>query len=299
MSEQEPNISKVAIYMRVSTEEQAQGGFSLDSQLERLRAYCMAREWTIEKEYVDPGYSGRKTHNRPAYSEMMRELDHFDGIVVIKMDRIHRNSSNFTKMMRSLKDSGKQFISMSESLDTSTAMGRFVADIISRIAQLESEQTGERVKWGMKQKASDQDAGFVGHRTPYGYKWNKIKKKLDPIPEQIQEVKTAFQLYLQGASMREIGRELGKSNTTIRYWLHNCVYTGFERWEHHFKKAEIEPIISISDYNTVQELFRDRCKTHRNYNPLRIVVGKTKLTDEEAASIPIINRPKQNFVGWE
>ncbi|HKZ23667.1 MAG TPA: recombinase family protein, partial [Thermoplasmata archaeon] len=145
-------LTHVAVYSRVSTEEQAKEGYSLEAQQERLEAYCKARGWAIAKLYVDDGHSGRDTR-RPAYRRMMEERELWDTILVIKMDRIHRNSRNFMEMMDDLRRWGKNFASATESLDTSTAMGRFVMDIIQRIAQLESEQIGERVYMGMSQKA--------------------------------------------------------------------------------------------------------------------------------------------------
>ena len=84
------------------------------------------------------------------------------------MDRIHRNSKNFMMMMEDLKKHERDFVSMTESLDTSTAMGRFVMDIIQRIAQLESEQIGERVYVGMDQKAKT-NGGMLVFNIPYGY----------------------------------------------------------------------------------------------------------------------------------
>ena len=127
-----------ALYTRVSTEDQAKEGFSLDAQIDKLKAYCTARDWVIADKYIDDGYSGRNT-KRPEYARMMNEMDKWDTLLVIKMDRIHRNSKNFMEMMEDLKKNEKEFVSMTESLDTSTAMGRFVIDIIRRIAQLESE----------------------------------------------------------------------------------------------------------------------------------------------------------------
>src|SRR3989304_10186007 len=100
---------------------------------------------------------------------MMEERDLWDTILVIKMDRIHRNSRNFMEMMDDLRRWGKNFASATESLDTSTAMGRFVMDIIQRIAQLESEQIGERVDMGMGQKAK-KGGGGLGAPPPYGYR---------------------------------------------------------------------------------------------------------------------------------
>jgi len=85
---------RAAIYTRVSTEDQAKEGFSLDAQLDKLKSYCKARDWAIGGEYIDDGYSGRNV-KRPAYSRMMEEMDKWDALLVIKMDRIHRNSKNF------------------------------------------------------------------------------------------------------------------------------------------------------------------------------------------------------------
>ena len=126
---------RAAIYTRVSTEDQAKEGFSLDAQLKRLEAYCRARGWTVAARYVEEGQSGRNV-NRPAYQAMMGAMDGWDLILVMKMDRIHRNSVNFTLMMDELRRHGKEFNSLQESFDTTTAMGRFVMDIMQRIAQL-------------------------------------------------------------------------------------------------------------------------------------------------------------------
>jgi len=168
---------KAALYTRVSTEDQAKEGFSLDAQLEKLKAYCTARDWEIADTYIDDGYSGRNIR-RPAYTRLIENMDSWDTLLVIKMDRIHRNSKNFMIMMEKLKEQNKEFVSMTESLDTSTAMGRFVMDIIQRIAQLESEQIGERVYDGMEQKART-NGGSLGFNIPYGYDFQYANKDFD------------------------------------------------------------------------------------------------------------------------
>ena len=198
----------VAIYTRVSTEDQAKEGFSLDAQLDKLRSYCKARDWVIGGEYIDDGHSGR-TMKRPAYIRMMDEMDKWDTLLVIKMDRIHRNSKNFMMMMEYLKKEGKEFVSMTESLDTSTAMGRFVMDIIQRIAQLESEQIGERVYIGMEQKAKT-NGGILGFNIPYGYDYNNGKLTINQ--HESENVKNIFQNYLDGMSMKKIADEFNSKN---------------------------------------------------------------------------------------
>ena len=199
-------INKIAIYTRVSTEDQAKEGFSLDAQLDKLRSYCKARDWIIAGEYIDDGYSGRNV-KRPAYYQMLKELDKWDILLVIKMDRIHRNSKNFMLMMEDLKIQGKEFVSMTESLDTSTAMGRFVMDIIQRIAQLESEQIGERVYIGMEQKAKT-NGGILGFNIPYGYNYENSKLIIND--NEASQVKKIFKLYLDGYSMKKISGMLNE-----------------------------------------------------------------------------------------
>ena len=257
---------RVAIYTRVSTEDQAKEGFSLDAQLEKLRAYCIARDWVIGGEYVDDGYSGRNT-KRPQYQKMMHELDAWDTVLVIKMDRIHRNSKNFMMMMEHLKKQGKEFVSMTESLDTSTAMGRFVMDIIQRIAQLESEQIGERVYIGMDQKART-NSGMLGFNIPYGYDY-KDGELLTNNNEAII-VQQIFTNYLDGWSMNKIAEDLNSQNIptkqnktwasqTISRILKNPLYCGFFHWED-YKHPDQHPQIIDEDifYKVSKEIKRRR-----------------------------------------
>lgn len=251
----------VAIYVRVSTEDQAKEGFSLDAQLDKLRSYCNARDWKIKSEYRDDGYSGRNI-KRPAYSKMMQEIDEWDILLVIKMDRIHRNSKNFMTMMEYLKQKEKEFVSMTESLDTSTAMGRFVMDIIQRIAQLESEQIGERVYIGMDQKART-GSGLLGFNIPYGYYFSDGHLYIHK--EESIVVKNIYEWYKNGNSMGDIAKMLNKDDTptkknadswakkTISKILKNPLYCGYLRWQDYIYKSGHKPLIDIELFNQVQD----------------------------------------------
>lgn len=256
---------RAAIYTRVSTEDQAKEGFSLDAQLEKLRAYCTARGWNIAGEYVDEGYSGRKTR-RPAYMRMMEEIEKWDALLVIKMDRIHRNSKNFMLMMEDLGKKGKEFVSMMESLDTSTAMGRFVMDIIQRIAQLESEQIGERVYIGMEQKAK-QNGGVLGFNIPYGYDY--IEGKLVVNDSESIIVKNIFDMYRNKLSMKKIAEILNQKKIptklnkiwgpqTVSLILKNPVYCGFLHWEDYLNPGKHEPIIDKNAFNEAQKNIKNK-----------------------------------------
>ncbi|MGB0652814.1 MAG: recombinase family protein [Thermoplasmatota archaeon] len=259
--------TRVALYTRVSTEDQAKEGFSLDAQLERLRLYAAAQGWEVAGEYVDDGHSGRTT-KRPQYQRMLADRDDWDTLLVLKMDRIHRNSRNFMGMMDDLTRENKGFASVTEALDTSTAMGRFVMDIIQRIAQLESEQIGERVHVGMTQKAKT-GAGHLGFRVPYGYR--NVEQRLEVVPEQAALVRRFYAGYLAGDGPKELADQAndeGHTTNTGKPWtlwavrriLQNPVYAGFLHWneKEHVYRGDHEALVTAADWNAVQQRFYRR-----------------------------------------
>lgn len=250
---------RAAIYTRVSTEDQAKEGFSLDAQMEKLKSYCKARGWVVSGEYIDDGYSGRNV-KRPAYNRMMEEMDKWDLLLVLKMDRIHRNSKNFMLMMEFLNKNKKEFVSMSESFDTSNAMGRFVMNILQLVAQLESEQIGERVYIGMEQKAKI-NGGVLGFNIPYGYDYKDGKLVINS--DEAKIVKEIYSWYSSGKSMGEIAKMLNSSKIptkkgglwakkTISTILKNPTYCGYLHWEDYINKSDHEKIIDEPDFDEIQ-----------------------------------------------
>ena len=248
----------VALYARVSTEDQAKEGFSLDAQIKRLEAYCRVRGWEVAGIYRDEGYSGRST-DRPEYTRMFEEIDSWDLLLVLKMDRIHRNSMNFTIMMDELRRKGKEFNSMQDKFDTTTAMGRFVMDIMQRIAQLESEQIGERVMIGMTYKARN-GPGYLGMGHPYGYEYTKGELIL--IPEEASTVRDIYNYHLRGVPLNTIAGLLNSdgiptkkggrwTKQTVDKILHNPVYAGYARWNGIVRLAEHEPIIDKTVFERI------------------------------------------------
>lgn len=249
---------RAALYIRVSTEDQAKEGFSLDAQEKHLRDYCKARGWDPVAVYVDDGYSGR-TINRPAYMEMMDSMDEWDVLVVLKMDRIHRNSMNFTTMFEMITRNGKEFISKMEKFDTTSAMGRFVMDIMQRIAQLESEQIGERVRIGMAQKA-ETGTGHLGSGHPYGYYYEngRLEVELD----EALTVRAIYRMYSKGNSMNNIANILNEAGIPAKKggtWnkqsicniLHNPLYVGYIKWDKFMRPGEHTAIVTNDDFERI------------------------------------------------
>jgi site-specific DNA recombinase len=256
---------RAAIYARVSTDDQAKEGYSIPAQLKRLQAYCKAKGWEVASEHVDDGYSGRDI-NRPEYQRMMSQRDQWDVVLVLKMDRIHRNSKNFTQMMDDLNGWKKQFNSMQEKFDTTSAMGRFVMDIIQRIAQLESEQIGERVKTGMTQKAK-KGTGYLGSPEPFGYRLED--SRLLPVDREAGVVPFIFHSYILGTSLDGIAGELNERGIPAKKggpWkkqavsriLRNPLYCGYIRWDGHLVRLDHEQLISAGSFNLVQQLMEER-----------------------------------------
>lgn len=270
---------RAALYLRVSTEEQAAEGYSLDAQRMLLEDYCIAEGWDAVKVYEDDGYSGRNT-KRPSYQRMMSEMDQWDLIVVIKMDRIHRNSRNFMNMMEELDRNGKMFVSSSESLDTTNAMGRFVVDMIQRIAQLESEQIGERTQFGMREKAETLTPEGPGKKTmgftpPFGYLLED--NRLVAEPDELALVEEIFSSYASGETMDSICYSLNRDHRltrkgnawnkfNLRNILHNPVYAGYMRWEDLLIRHDAKTVLTPREFNQIQELMASRVRdpTKRN-----------------------------------
>lgn len=267
--------NRAAIYARVSTEEQATDGWSIDGQLASMRAYCDANDLVVAKEYVDDGYSGRDT-NRRAYKLMFspEEREGWDILLVLKMDRIHRNSRNFMDMMDDLKKHGQEFISTYDNIDTSTAVGRFVMDMIQRIAQLESEQIGERTYLGMREKA-ETGGGLMGFNPPFGYSIEE--GDLVAVPGELETVRRIFSMYSEDMSMDAIAYALNGEGTltrrgnpwnkyNLRTILHNPVYAGYTRWDGILQPHGGEKAVTPEFYNGIQELMASKVRDPRKRN---------------------------------
>lgn len=317
---EEEDMKNVVIYTRVSTEDQAEGGFSLDAQLEKLRYFCKAQdpEWNVVGEYIEEGATGTTT-KRPQYQLMFKNIANWDAILVMKMDRIHRNRLNFIEMMNTLKKSDREFISVSENLNTHTAMGRFVMGIIQDIAELESGLIGERTFIAMKQKAKKITAGRNGGNPPYGFEWHtkvfkdhsgkpKTSSTLIPIPEKLKIVKESFELYLNGASIKTISTKFELNKNTVSYFLSNPIYASYHRWTGVLKRSEnIKPIISETVFNLAQ---RRRCKFKNQhgdqkfnikkngieYQPLILNGEETmEINVKKIKTIPSVHKAKHNI----
>ena len=137
----EINKLKAALYVRVSTTEQANEGYSIQAQTERLKNYAKAKDYFIIKTYTDPGFSGAKL-DRPALQEMIKDIENnqIDIVLVYKLDRLSRSQKNTLFLIEDVfLKNNVDFVSMQESFDTTSAFGRAMIGILSVFAQLERD----------------------------------------------------------------------------------------------------------------------------------------------------------------
>ncbi len=128
----------MAVYARVSTQEQAVEGVSIDAQVAALKANAKIQGWEIIDEYIDGGYSGG-TDDRPALKRLLADAKQkrLDIIAVCKLDRFFRNLRLLLNHLHGLEQLGIKFISTQEGLDTSTPYGKFAVQMMGVIAEFE------------------------------------------------------------------------------------------------------------------------------------------------------------------
>lgn len=189
---------RMVIYARVSTKDQ-----SCDLQLRDLRAYCAARGFSLEREYVDVGESGAKD-SRPQLNELMATARkrHFDAVIVWRFDRFARSTKHLLLALEEFRSLGIQFISYQENIDTSSPLGQALFTIVSAVAQLERDLIRERVSAGIRNaQASGKQLGR---------------------PRRIVNTDEVRMLRSNGASLRQIAEKLGVGYGTVRLRLRNA-----------------------------------------------------------------------------
>ncbi|HLD38270.1 MAG TPA: recombinase family protein [Candidatus Nanoarchaeia archaeon] len=222
MIKENNKVPKVAIYSRVSTEEQAKEGLSVDAQIDKCESFCKARGWEVFKVYKDSGFSAGSL-NRPALELLLRDAEdkRFNIILVYKIDRFSRKLKDLITILEDLKMKGINFTSVTEQIDTTSAMGEAFFQIIGVFAQLERGMVKERVQLSFDRKIN---LGEVLYRAPFGYIYQN--KKLVKHPENAEKVKEIFEMWNAGINYKEICKKFDISPSTCYQILRNPIYIG-------------------------------------------------------------------------
>jgi site-specific DNA recombinase len=274
------------IYERVSTEEQAQEGYSIRAQEQKLKDFARIKDWSIYKIYADEGISGKNITERPAINELIADIKagHVKNVVVYKIDRLTRSTADLIYLVDLFNQYGCAFNSLSESIDTQTASGRMFLKIIGIFAEFERENIIERVKMGLEKKVKE-GYSLCSRTASYGYTREDGEKVQTINEEEAEVVKDVFDMYVnQGKSMLAIAKHMNILgvptkegsvwvSNTVRRILMNANLIGCVR--HHVADGQAayeydgqhEAIISEELFEEVQNLLAKNIRTNKTKRP--------------------------------
>lgn len=264
---------RVAGYVRVSTQEQANSGHSVEEQKAKIVAYCDLKEWELIEIYSDPGYTGTN-FDRPALQRLLNEFKAYDMVLVFRLDRLSRTQEGALHLVNEFQSNGVAFTSISEQFDTSTPIGKAMLGIAAAFAELDHDTILERMALGRAGRARE-GLWRGGSNTPTGYDF--IDGRLVPNEDawQIQEI---FKKYLEGWSAHQISvymhglvPERYNQTNSVSSILKNPLYKGVIMHNGSSYKGQHEKLISEEDYDAVQALYKSRMDklTDTQRNPFR------------------------------
>lgn len=253
---------KAALYTRVSTEEQAETGFSLEAQKKRLYEYCNQNMYEVYKLYTDEGISGHSITKRKALKEMLEDARQrkFDCLIVYKTDRLSRNLLDLLTIKKELDSAEIELIISDESIDTKDDVGMTMFSIMGAFAELERKKISERMMLGKRQLVQTTGKKSKLPCPPFGYIYDDIDERYLVDPLYKDDILLIYSLFDEGWSYNQITQELVKKNINFgkvskKKWfvsdvtriLRNPIYKGFTGISYsdsyHGKKCKNEAII--------------------------------------------------------
>jgi site-specific DNA recombinase len=194
-------------YIRVSTEEQANQGVSLEAQRGKIAAYCGLHGPCLAHTYADEGLSGKRADNRPGLQRAITHACESKGVLVVySLSRLARSTRDAIEIAERLARAEADLVSITEKIDTTTSMGRFFFTTVAALAQLERDQISERTCMAMAHKRSkcQRISGII----PYGYQLAEDGATLTEAPAERRVVEMIGKLRCEGLSTRAIARQL-------------------------------------------------------------------------------------------
>src|SRR5258705_2678070 len=200
--------TRTIAYLRVSTDKQADRGVSLDAQRAKLKTYADLYELDLVGVIVDAGISA-KTLDRPGLQRAlgMLKAGEAEALLVVKLDRLTRSVRDLGHLVERYFAPGKAaLLSVGEQIDTRSAAGRLVLNVLASVSQWEREAIGERTSAALKHKASQGE--YTGGDVPYGFRLAPCGERLKPDPREQALLAQARRLRNKGLSLRAVAREL-------------------------------------------------------------------------------------------
>ena len=255
------NIIRVACYERVSTEEQALRGYSIEAQIDNLNEYCAKNQMKIIDHYTDEGISGAKPPlKRPALQRLLNDVQSgkIDMILFTKLDRWFRSVKEYFKVQEILEKHKVEWKAIQENYDTTTANGQMAITIFLAVAQNERDKGAERVKSVLENKRKNKEACFGGPYKPMGYKKEKDENgimRLVKDPETEQMTQEFWDILVKENNLSKAIRHMGnvygvtKSTKTWTRIARSPFYCGMWCGIDDF----CPPYVSKADWTMIQE----------------------------------------------
>ena len=289
-----PRALRCAVYTRKSTEEGLDQAFnSLHAQREACEAYVKSQAgegWSLIRTiYDDGGYSGGSME-RPALQALLADIEkgQVDVVVVYKVDRLTRSLTDFAKIVERFDKRGVSFVSVTQSFNTTTSMGRLTLNVLLSFAQFEREVASERIR--DKIGASRRKGMWMGGSVPVGY--DVKERKLVPNPEEVAQVRHIFERYTKLKSINELRLELKAqgvksvaktsmngikrggqhfSRGALTHLLRNRVYVGEVPFKGAIYAGEHEGIVERALFDKAQAILDENRRLHIDRPKTRLV----------------------------
>ena len=262
-----PPLVRVALYIRVSGEEQKIKGLSLEAQQERLEAYAREKGWIVTGVYIDAAKTARKNmHKRAEFQKMIEAVkrDEVDLLLFCRLDRWFRSVADYYKVMEILQAHGCDWKTIDEEYDTTSANGRLYINVKLSIAQNEADICGERIDVVFDSKIAH--GTVVSGSCPFGYRVSE-EKRLEVLPEEAGIVQDAFNHFESTVSQRGTVKHIRETygvnwcDATFRRMLSEPLYTGI--YDRGGRKNEnfCPAIISREQFDKVQSLLKRNARS--------------------------------------
>ncbi len=253
-------LTRAALYVRVSGEEQKIKGLSLEAQQERLEQYARERGWLITGVYVDAAKTARKNiKKREQFQRMIESVkrDEVDVLLFCRLDRWFRSVADYYKVIEILEEHNCEWVTSDEEYNSSTANGRLYINVKLSIAQNEADICGERIEVVFDSKISH--GTVVSGSCPFGYRVNS-EKRLEIVPEEADIIRDAFNYYethvTKYGTIKYIRETYGLNwcKITFNRILRNELYTGVYNRRGRYNPDFCPAIITKEQFDHAQEL---------------------------------------------
>lgn len=230
MRSNEQQSRRAVGYVRVSTEDQAREGVSLEAQQAKIRAWCEANDYELVAIHEDAGLSAKRADNRPGLQAALEQTcQERAALVAYSISRLSRSTRDMLAIAERLQQSDADLVSLTERIDTTSAAGRMIFGVLSVLAQFERELIGERTRDAMAHKARKGEA--VG-RAPRGMRIENGRLSPDPSSDGLALAQRARELRAEGLTLQAIADQLDAEGfrpergsrlraSTIHYVLRN------------------------------------------------------------------------------